>query len=238
MSDDSQDISALLRACADPCNSVAWQEFVRRFHKLIAGVVMRTCVRWGEYSSHLVDDLIQETYLKLSADNSRLLRYFQSQRPDSIFGYLKVVTANVVNDHFRALHADKRIGDVNPEEISDNQCTLDCDQLRSLSSVEREVLLNEIDAYLECCTQGDKAERDRLIFRLYYRQGFSAKAIAAIPEVELKNVKSVESAILRITRLVRAEIHKQPKPNKKAEATAASEKGISQEKASLKGEDD
>lgn len=238
MSYGSQDTCELIRACADPRNSAAWQEFIRRFHKLIAGVVMRTCARWGEYPSNAADDLIQETYLKLSADNARLLRDFQSQQPDSIYGYLKVITANVVNDHFRARNAEKRGGGVNPEEINSIQCASECDQAGIWSAIERQVLLGEIDDCLERCTQGDKAERDRLIFRLYYRQGFSAKAIAAIPEVELKNVKGVESAILRITRLVRAEIKKQSKPVEKAEAAAAAEKGISQEKASLKGESD
>lgn len=238
MSYNSQDTCELIRACADPCNSAAWQEFIARFQKLIAGVAMRTCERWGEYSSNAVDDLVQETYLKLSADNARLLRDFQSQQPDSIYGYLKVITANVVNDHFRARNAEKRGGGANQEDINNIQCASECQQSGSLSAIQCQVLLGEIDDCLERCIQGGKAERDKLIFRLYYRQGFSAKAIAAIPEVELKNVKGVESAILRITKLVRAEINKQSKPGEKTEAAAASEKGISQEKPSLKGEDD
>ena len=205
MSYNSQDTCELIRACADPRNSAAWQEFIRRFHKLIAGVVMRTCARWGEYPSNAADDLIQETYLKLSADNGRLLLDFQSQHPDAIYGYLKVVTANVVNDHFRARNAEKRGGGASTEEITSIQCPSECDHAGSLSTIERQVLLNEIDNRLERCTQGEFGERDRLIFRLYYRQGFSAKAIAALPDLEL-TVKGVESAILRITRLLRDEI--------------------------------
>lgn len=239
MSYSSQDTCDLIRACADPRNSDAWREFMRRFQKLIAGVALRTCARWGEYSSEAVDDLIQETYLKLCADNGRLLLEFQSQHPDAIFGYLKVITANIVNDHFRALHAEKRGGGVRPEEISSIQCASDCDQLGSLSTIQREVLLGEIDACLERCTQGESGERDRLIFRLYYGpSGFSAKAIAAMPDLGL-TVKGVESAILRITRLVRAEINRQSKEDEKAKkAVATDEKGIPEEKTSLKGEED
>lgn len=205
MSYNSQDTCELIRACTDPRNSAAWQEFIARFQKLIAGVAMRTCERWGEYSSNAVDDLVQETYLKLSAGNAKLLRDFQSQRPDSIYGYLKVVTTNVVNDHFRARNAEKRGGGASTEEITSIQCASECDHAGSLSAIERQVLLNEIDNRLERCTQGEFGERDRLIFRLYYRQGFSAKAIAALPDLEL-TVKGVESAILRITRLLRDEI--------------------------------
>jgi RNA polymerase sigma-70 factor (ECF subfamily) len=45
-------------------------------------------------------------------------------------------------------------------------------------------------------------ERDRTVFWLYYQQGFSAKAIAALPSIGLSE-KGVESAILRLTREVR-----------------------------------
>ena len=238
MSDDSQDISALLRACADPRNSAAWQEFIRRFHKLIAGVVMRRCARWGEYSSSVFDDLVQDTYLKLCADDGDLLLEFQRQHQDAIYGYLKVITANVVNDYFRARNAEKRGGGAGTEEITSIQCSSDCEQAGSLSAIQRQVLLGEIDDVLVRCTQDKNGERDRLIFRLYYGPaGMSAKAIAELPDMDL-NVKGVESAILRISKLVRVEIKKQPKPAKKAEAAASAEKGISQEKASLKGEDD
>ena len=40
--------------------------------------------------------------------------------------------------------------------------------------------------------------RDRLIFWMYYRQGFTAKAIAAIPSISL-TVKGVEGVIQRLT---------------------------------------
>ncbi|HEY6348220.1 MAG TPA: sigma-70 family RNA polymerase sigma factor [Candidatus Angelobacter sp.] len=237
MSYDSQDTCELIRACADPRNSAAWQEFIRRFHKLIAGVAMRTCARWGEYSGGAADDLVQDTYLKLCADNCRLLLEFQGPHPDAIFGFIKVVTANIVNDHFRALHAEKRGGGVNPEDINSVQCATDCDQSGSLSAIQRAVLLGEIDHCLERCTQGESGERDRLIFRLYYGPcGFSAKDIAALPDVKL-TVKGVESAILRITRLVRADVNRQAKEKAKAQAATA-EKGISEEKPSLKGESD
>ena len=241
MSYSSQDTCELIQACADPRNSQAWEEFIRRFQKLIAGVVLRTCARWGEYSSQAVDDLVQETYLKLCADNGHLLLDFQSQHPDAIYGYLKVVTANIVNDHFRALHAEKRGGGVSPEDITGIQCVSDCDELRSLSAIEREVLLGEIDVCLQRCTQGESEDRDRLIFRLYYGPcGMTAKEIAALPEVKLsiKTVKGVESAILRITRQVRAEMAKRAQLDAEAEKATSEEKGSSEEKPSLKGEED
>lgn len=230
MADPSRDMCELIRACCDPQNAAAWRQFVHEFHKLIAGVVLRTCARWGERSPNVADDLVQDIYLKLCAENCRLLKEFQNRHPNAIYGYIKVVAGNIVNDHFRAVHAEKRGGGKPPEEITEGQYAAEPRQSGSCQAIERDVVLAEIDRCLERCTQGETAERDRLIFRLYYRQKFSAKEIAALPDVEL-TVKGVESAIFRLTRLVREQI-----AGANRRSRAAGEKGFSQTKASLQGE--
>src|SRR5438132_1314847 len=101
-------LEELIRACAQNGDAPVWEEFVRRFHSLIAAVVVRTTQRWGSTSPALVDDLIQETYLKICADRKRLLNEFTPEHPEAFYGYLKVITANVVHDHFRGQHARKR----------------------------------------------------------------------------------------------------------------------------------
>jgi hypothetical protein len=72
-------------------------------------------------------------------------------------------------------------------------------------TMEREILLKEIDDCLKACSEGPDQERDCLIFWLYYRQGLSAKGIASLPTVGL-TAKGVESAIFRLTRLVREKL--------------------------------
>src|SRR5580658_7977358 len=104
----SLSIENLVRRCATSHSPEAWQEFVRRFHRLIATVTLRTASRLGDASKQTVDDLIQETYLKLCADNFRILRSFEQQHPDAFTGYIKVVAANVARDHFKSLHTKKR----------------------------------------------------------------------------------------------------------------------------------
>src|SRR5690242_10687121 len=94
-------LEELIQACAEGGDDVAWEEFVRRFHDLIAGVVLRTARRCGSTSVTLVQDLIQDTYLKICADPCRLLTEFTPKHPDAFYGYLKVVTSNVVLDYFR-----------------------------------------------------------------------------------------------------------------------------------------
>src|SRR5438309_1998726 len=85
-----------------------WKEFVERFQPLIAGVVARTAQRYGPVFAALVDDLVQETYLKLCTDEWRRLREFESRHPDALYGFLKAVARTVALDHFKGQLAAKR----------------------------------------------------------------------------------------------------------------------------------
>jgi RNA polymerase sigma-70 factor (ECF subfamily) len=192
----------LIQGCARTRDAGAWEEFIRRFHRLIAGVVLRTAQRWAERSPAAIDDLVQEVDLKLCADDCRLLTSFESEHPDAIYGYLKVITANLVQDHFKALHAQKR----GSGHAFENLDAVDPPgTLGSEREIEREILLQQIDAVLAAPEAGTTQERDRTIFWLYYRQGFTANAIAALPSIGLTS-KGVESTLLRLTRLVRDEL--------------------------------
>jgi RNA polymerase sigma-70 factor, ECF subfamily len=206
---DYAELSAeeLVLACRQTDDIAAWQEFVRRFHPLIATVALRVARRWGESSPQLIDDLVQETYLKLCADNFHLLRCFKPHHQDAFFGYLKVVTANLVHDHFKAAHSTKRGSgaiEVTNEPII-TSATSACNTTGTAKNSERGILLRELDALLCRLAAGPQLERDRRIFWLYYRVGLAASAIAALPSIGL-TTKGVESTILRLTRLLRQEM--------------------------------
>lgn len=74
----------------------------RRLHGLVARVICRIAERMGDCSRQTVDDLIQETYLKLCADNSRILRNFDHRHDGAFLGFVQVMAANVARDHFRS----------------------------------------------------------------------------------------------------------------------------------------
>ena len=178
--------------------------------------MLRTTRQWGEPIPSLIDDLTQETYLKLCADDCRLLKNFRSQYPGAIFGFLKVVTANVVHDHFKASRAAKRgaggfLATLQVAEGNDNWVADTCSG-SPFSSIEQTILFDEIDRCLvEGVTPSDLG-RSRRIFWLYYRCGLSARAIAALPNIQL-TTKGVESTILRLNRLVRKALNRLPKEN-------------------------
>ena len=193
----------LIVACAKGSDSAAWREFVRRFQPLIARVVLRVACQWGEPGSQVVDDLVQETYLKLCADGLRVLQSFKSAHKDAIYGYIKVLTANLTHDYFKVANSQKRgrgMVSVSLDEQKPGQAI----ELMpsSQETFERQVLVGQIDLCLRRITSGPVAERDRRIFWLYYRVGLTASAIADFPNIGL-SIKGVESTVLRLTRQVR-----------------------------------
>ena len=195
-------IENLVRRCATSPSPEAWQEFVRRFHRLIATVTLRTAGRLGDASRQTVDDLIQETYLKLCADNFRILRTFEQQHPDAFTGYVKVLTANVVRDHFKSIHTQKRgAGQLTPIE-EDFIPIAAGDTAGSPQSIERAVLILEVTRHLDLCLAGPDRDRNRRIFWLHYRAGLSARAIAGLPGIHL-SPKGVESILMRLTKDLR-----------------------------------
>jgi RNA polymerase sigma-70 factor (ECF subfamily) len=193
----------LVRACLGSGNQLAWAEFVRRFHPLIARVVLRVASQWGDASRQIVDDLIQETYLKLCEDKGRLLRTFESRHEGAIYGYIKTFTANLVHDHFKGSRSKKRGGGSSTTDLHDDetQCATD-GSAKAVSAMERNILLHQVDVCLRAIVSGGDAQRDRKIFWLYYRTGLTAGAIASMPGIGL-TTKGVESVLLRVTRQVR-----------------------------------
>jgi RNA polymerase sigma-70 factor (ECF subfamily) len=211
----------LIRACAESNDSAAWEEFVARFHRPVSLSIVRAAHQWGELPHQVVDDLVQETYLKLCADKCRLLRDFAVQHPEAVAGYIKTIAVNVTHDHFKSLHSQKRGSGETAQSIEDVEPKAQSASLGGQEAMERAVLLREISRCLETCSAGPDQERDCLIFWLYYQQGMSAKAIANLPAVGL-TAKGVESAIFRLTRQVReqvaglrAQTSVSPQPDKK-----------------------
>lgn len=187
----------------------AWEEFLRRFHRLIAAMVMQTSRQWSVQSPEQIDDLVQEVYLRLCADDYRLLKMYKGDYENSFFGYLKVVASNVAYEQLRPLGSFERrieIGDL-PLELNAALAA----HAKSATSLQEKVLsFAEIESILKTTT----SENERAIFWLYYRDGFSAAAIAALPAVNLTR-RGVESLLHRLTSRIKSELTKQnPKPQR------------------------
>jgi RNA polymerase sigma-70 factor (ECF subfamily) len=195
----------LVRTCAESTDRTAWDEFVSRFHSPISLSIIRTAYQWDESPQQVVDDLIQDTFLKLCADNCQMLLKFAAQHPNVIRGYIKMIAVNVAHDYFKSTHSQKR-GSGKTAQFSDEiEPQAQAGGIGSEERIEREVLLKEITTSLLTCSSGPDQKRDCSVFWLYYQQGMTAKAIASMPAMGL-TTKGVESVIFRLTRLVREEV--------------------------------
>ncbi len=187
MGEPEETPESLLCACVNLGDWQAWDRFILTFHRLIVATVLRTARSHGVMSPDLRDDLVQDVYLKLSAHRAKVLREFTPRHTGSAFGYIKVITACVVHDYFKGK------GVRTPWEQAVRP-----DTGGPPDPMEWAMLVRDMDDIL----RRDGAERDRQIFWLYYRQGMSAKEIAALPAFEL-TVEGVESVLGRTSKLVR-----------------------------------
>lgn len=194
----------LLEEClsAPAASPERWEIFVSRIHGLIAGMVARTLRQSGAAPSpERVDDLVQDTYVKLCEHNLAALRRFRGNRPEALVAYLRTVACSVTRDHLRASVTEKR-GSGRVDAL-DDQVAAHVVQLRAdPASPDRQILFTQIDRWLASDAHAGATRRDRWIFWLYYRYGLTTRAIAEIPAVGL-SAKGVESTIFRLTRAVR-----------------------------------
>jgi RNA polymerase sigma-70 factor (ECF subfamily) len=187
-------IRELLNLCLGSEDQELWQKFVRRTQPLIANVIINTLRRWREPSPSLVDDLIQETYLKLFASDRKALRGIRHEHENAIFGYLKVAASNTTVDYFR--QPRNKVPEV---ELSDPVVPPSPD---GFDRIEFDRLKDKIHARLESLSSTETCKRDQAIFWLYYEQGYTAKEISLLPHIDL-SVKGVESTLQRLARFVR-----------------------------------
>jgi RNA polymerase sigma-70 factor (ECF subfamily) len=187
-------IRDLLALCLGSEDQKLWGEFVSRTQPLIASVILNTIRRWQEPGPNLVDDLIQDTYIKLFANDRKALRSVKNAYENTIFGYVKVVASNVVRDHFR--QPENKVDEI---ELSDPVLPPSPD---GMERIEFAHLKDKIQSRLASLSSSETYQRDLAIFWLFYEQGYTAKEISIIPTTGL-TVKGVEAVLLRLTRFVR-----------------------------------
>ena len=177
----------------------AWTEFLRRFERPVSMVVIKTLRRRIRPTPTLVEDLVQNIYLKLLDDNCKALRTFKAQHENSIYGYLQVMSSNITQDYLRKLDAKKRdsrveqdIEELPPDLIADSS---------SARQAEHSTQIKEVEDRIKKITTGTEQE----IFWLYNRWGLTAKEISQIFKM---NIKTVENMLARILRLLREDFGK------------------------------
>jgi RNA polymerase sigma-70 factor (ECF subfamily) len=201
--DTDQELVRLLLSTQDEAlREDLWVEFWHRFQPVIARTIRRRILRYTRWVYHdRVDNLVQETFLKILKDDCKALRKFEFRHENALPCLLKVMAANVVEDVIRQDSADKKGGGQEPEDI-DNLPQPPSDRSRAVESIFSSFRMSEIENCLKRRKAEPNFERDYKMFWLYFRDGFTALEISLLPDIGLKNVKGVESALLRLVKWI------------------------------------
>ena len=195
----------LIRACALSGNEAAWCDLVVRFRKPVGLAIIRVVRNFGAVPREMVDDLVQETFLKLAADKCARLYAFAQEHPESVDVYVKTIAANVARDYLKKDWSLKRGSGHVVQLLETVEARADVSGTGGMNAIEQEILLRKVDECLEESLEGATKARDLSIFWLYHKQGMTAGSIAQIPTVGL-TVKGVESVLFRLMRLVRSKL--------------------------------
>ncbi len=198
-------VNELAKACASSADAVEWEQFLRRCAPVASLVALRAARLWmGSATPALVDDIVQEVFLKLCEQERRILREFEPRGEDSFLGLLRMVSASVASDYFRRLYSVKRGGRVVTAQLDEQASPALMAAPQGTAAMQKAVLFAELDQKMRSAPDVI-GQRDRAIFWLYYLQGLTAEEIAGLPAAEL-SAKGVESALRRVTQWLRKEM--------------------------------
>ena len=178
----------LLRECLDTGSAGAWERFIAAAKPVVASSVAAAIRRWNRDRSEL-DDLIQDTFVRLCAANYRVLRNFRGQDTAALNAYLRTIAASVAADRFRA---DR----VRPISLDDPDSSTPVPDDRPAREIERHLLFDRIRKCL-----ATSARRDQWIFWLYHRDGMAPQEIASLPSAKIGR-SGVETLVYRLTKAV------------------------------------
>jgi RNA polymerase sigma factor (sigma-70 family) len=201
----------LLRECGRKLTDAAlWEKFQTRFQKLIFGYVLRglNYRTASQDGSELVNDLVQDVYMRLVQNDGRMLRAFKGDTDFSVMAFLSRVSMSAVTDYHRYQTANKRQA---AEVISIDDARRASGALKG-EAVELDFasILGWIDIERLVDSDMDRkhATRNVLIFKLYYVNGFTPAEIAQFPGFQL-TASGIEIVLQRLKARLQKRIGKQ-----------------------------
>lgn len=207
-------VNELAKVCAESTDAEQWELFLRLSTPFVSITAARVCRIWtGKTNGALIEDIVQEVFVKICDQERKILREFKPRGEDSFFALLRVVSASVANDYFRRHYSLKRGGNVVTLSLDDVQETHSGRQ--APSAIQRSVLHAQLDQMIRSAPDVI-GERDRNLFWLYYLHGFTAEELASFDGANL-TPKGVESALRRVIQWLKGEMKRRnqnqsPKP--------------------------
>jgi DNA-directed RNA polymerase specialized sigma24 family protein len=186
----------LVESCLEGIED-AWAELLRRFHRLILGVLAKTIRPWFQPIPTLLEDLRQDVLLKICTNDFRALRELEWRHEGALRGLLQVTASSVAQDYVRKSLAQSR--DMRREEQLDEVVHDAPDAKDPAAAVQSRVLLEQLARCLGERIRGEaNRTRDIAMFLLYYSHQVTAPDLARIYQM---GVRKVENTVARIGRI-------------------------------------
>jgi RNA polymerase sigma factor (sigma-70 family) len=215
-------VHELLKKCLQrPPDEDAWREFVHRYHNAIRGSVAKTfhlranqeIDRRAQFPDDLIEDLVQNVYIRLVEEGNRALNRFAGEHENSIFQYLSIIAINVVRDHFREGKALKRPKlSFSLDELMENQG--DAGILKDAVSIDgsayggsTSVSIEDIEAAVKSSVSRKHRDRDLLIFKLRYCEGLTLDEIKTAMSLDISPI-GIGSILNRIIGKLREKLNR------------------------------
>ena len=184
---------SLIGLCARQSKNLkAWREFYNRFDECIWLAIIRECkeklsVRERSQFDQIVQDLVQDVYMRILEKDCKALRTFKGNHEHSVYLYLSTISKNVVRNHLIKMAAQKRpVVDKSIHEeqyiSSDGRGVPVAERIPAYADTEEPYMLedleNEIDSILDIYLKGKDRERNKIIFKMHFYEECSAEEIA------------------------------------------------------------
>ena len=186
-------------------NEDAWKEFLRRFHRLLAGVVAKT-IRRSPLTTHatislpnLIEDGEQDALTRICTNNYRALRELEWRHDGALRGLLQVTALTAAQDIVRKHLSEKwNAGQEVPLDKPGPP-------LPNLDHTEKKILHNVFrEQVTRCLAKLTRDESDSTRNIAMFLLFFSFKVTAAdLARVYQMNVRKVENTLAKLSRLVR-----------------------------------
>jgi RNA polymerase sigma factor (sigma-70 family) len=136
--EERQLLHSLLHGRNKALKQQRWNEFVRRYERLITSCVLKVLRRYGAvFTSEDLDDLVGDVWLTLLRDDMKKLRQYDESRGFRIASFIGLVATNTTIDHLRARQAECAPLD----EVMENHVALTAVSPRDNIEVEEEAEL-------------------------------------------------------------------------------------------------
>ena len=185
-------------------NEEAVAELMRRYKRMIARTAAKTLN--AAYSERLkptiplLEDLSQDTWARIMADDMRALRDLEWLHEGALRGLLQISAATATQDYIRKLLSHKR--DITKEESLTEIGMFLPEPGKGIANLEHTILLDQL---AKCLENVIRAEADRVrdvaIFRLFFGYRITAADLARIYQM---NVRKVENTVARLARLAKS----------------------------------